>query len=346
MECSLNKETNRYNYIDMAKGIIILLVMYYHIGIYYPIEQYIDSIIMPFFFFVSGVLAYKNKSDKSIKDYIKDKTKKLLYCFCIFYIPLMIVESYYYYTIDFFSPIIIILLSINGPLVLWFIPVLYFSSILFFIINKKQDRINKIIKVIILIICIVVSCIFIQYLNTYKINIYEFNIESFALFPIRILFSYTLMELGYLIEKYILSKIKLLYKSLSLLILIPIYIYISKDNYMFYMNLGMHSVFITYISSIVGSIALLNLCELITKFILVKFLSFIGKNSFTAMIYHMIFCIDIFYEPFIYIANNNVYLGKFIYFIVCIPLLYFLIKLVNKYLLFTVKHPKINNKNI
>lgn len=125
----VNKEKVRLDYLDIAKGIGIFLVVFYHCMIYAPsvfsdsVKNMISSFFMPLFFFLSGYL-YKVKPTR---DYLYGKTKSLL-------IPLILIYLYNYY-ITIISAIINLdsdLFKLKGY---WFLEDLLVISVLYYFVN-------------------------------------------------------------------------------------------------------------------------------------------------------------------------------------------------------------------
>jgi fucose 4-O-acetylase-like acetyltransferase len=78
--------TKRITYIDMAKGIGILLVVFGHSGFPSPaVNQWISSFHMPLFFLLSGILlSHTNAHEKPLKDTIKKKARTILVPYLFF----------------------------------------------------------------------------------------------------------------------------------------------------------------------------------------------------------------------------------------------------------------------
>lgn len=66
------EKTSRVEYIDILKGIGIILMIMGHIGFSGIFDFYIHAFNMPLFFFVSGYL-YKTKTEKKYKDIVLGK---------------------------------------------------------------------------------------------------------------------------------------------------------------------------------------------------------------------------------------------------------------------------------
>lgn len=85
-------EKKRIEYIDLAKGICIILVVVSHMMDYYrlsyPYDFALKSFRMPLYFFLSGVFF---KSYENIGGFLRRKTNKLLIPFAFFYVVISII---------------------------------------------------------------------------------------------------------------------------------------------------------------------------------------------------------------------------------------------------------------
>jgi len=86
MEIISNNSKPRIEYIDLAKGICIILVVAFHVqkayNIFTPIDNYIRVFRMPLYFFLSGLFF---KSYGGFAQFLKKKVNKLLIPFLFFY---------------------------------------------------------------------------------------------------------------------------------------------------------------------------------------------------------------------------------------------------------------------
>ncbi|MDR3598274.1 acyltransferase family protein [Clostridium sp.] len=148
----MSQINSREDYMDIVKALGIILVVMAHVQS--PGEQMIFLFHMPLFFFVSGYF-YKDKYSDNIEILIK-KRLKLLYIPFIkyeliflvlhnFFVNLSFYSSYGNETIKFYSTNdliinVIKILTFNGTEVLliplWFLPVLFFTTIIFCLINR------------------------------------------------------------------------------------------------------------------------------------------------------------------------------------------------------------------
>ena len=74
---------NRIPYFDLAKGVCILLVIWFHLGVHTPFDPYLNAIRMPLYVFLSGLFF---KTYGGILQLIRKKTKRLLIPFFFFYL--------------------------------------------------------------------------------------------------------------------------------------------------------------------------------------------------------------------------------------------------------------------
>ena len=90
--------SNRIEYIDLAKGMCIMLVVVFHIFAYYQISMpagyFFRAFRMPLYFFLSGVFF---KTYGSFGNFLRKKTNKLLIPFVFFYLTLSVFISIFLY---------------------------------------------------------------------------------------------------------------------------------------------------------------------------------------------------------------------------------------------------------
>lgn len=148
----------RIEYIDLAKGFCIILVVLVHITAFYSYElpgaNFFKAFRMPLYFFLSGCFF---KAYQGFVDFTKRKINKLLIPFIFFYITTSILVPYIQYYIlhcntnilqpnEFFTAI----LKENFPnLPIWFLLCLFEESLIFYglymLAQKKPNYSNLII---------------------------------------------------------------------------------------------------------------------------------------------------------------------------------------------------------
>lgn len=125
----------RISWLDVAKGIVIVLMVIGHTSIPEPLSKYIWSFHMPFFFVVSGLLYNEQKYQKFI-DFFFSRTQSLM----IPYILMTVVVMSLLWIIDCFRTSEIY--NGWGGYPLWFVPVLFMSEVCAYLILKGINQ-NK-----------------------------------------------------------------------------------------------------------------------------------------------------------------------------------------------------------
>ena len=148
-------ENKREKYLDIMKGIAILMV----INVHFPKSTALFKGItfhLSTFFVVTGILINKKKCKKSFKEFFINKVKSLLYPYLIlsiiyiFFIDILIKQDYIFKDI-------LQTISFSGIGSLWFLPTLFIAeNFIYFLIKKFDNRFNKIIFSI-LILSLMVS---------------------------------------------------------------------------------------------------------------------------------------------------------------------------------------------
>ncbi len=160
----------RVEYIDILKGIGIILMIMGHIGFSGIFDFYIHAFNMPLFFFVSGYL-YKTKLEKKYKDIVLGKAKSLLIPYLFFGIL-----HYFVYIIinkesNFLDPLYHLFFMNNEELpiagALWFLTAMFFTTLIYDLLKRKIK--NKYIFLAIIIIIAITGCL-LPFQLPYSIN--------------------------------------------------------------------------------------------------------------------------------------------------------------------------------
>lgn len=125
-------QNKRINWIDISKGIAIILMVLGHTSIPKPISKYIWSFHMPLFFIVSGMM-FKPSKYNNIVEYVKKRVKSLLVPY-IFFSAIVFVS---YYGTEYWRPYEIYM-GWTGY-ALWFVPVLFLGELLLFVISVIKN---------------------------------------------------------------------------------------------------------------------------------------------------------------------------------------------------------------
>lgn len=269
----------RIPWLDICRGIGIILVVLGHSAIPEVLRKYIFSFHMPLFFFISGFL-FKKNTNLSIVSYVLHKVRTLLLPY--FYFSIIIVICYYILNeLTIKKGLINVLLGLGGHhgIALWFIISLFITEILFYIVYNNVSNKN-------LTIYILVS--FVVGYIMYKMQIhlpYKFEVTFTA-----IVFYY----LGYIFRKN--DLLKSLNKYFYLFGLMFISILFSSLNSRVDMNYNQLGNIIYFYLSAISGILYLHIISInfitMNKYHLMAFLNkiliFLGMNSLIILAIHQI----------------------------------------------------------
>ena len=275
----MKENINRIEWTDIAKGIGIILVIIGHVSGDNYIKNFIYAFHMPLFFIISGYL-YKPKNN-----FIKHKAKTIL----IPYLIISIISFIYWVTIERFiileknidplKSFINIFLAIGNTelyaynVVLWFLPCLFVTEIIFnFLINKFS---NKHVKIIIFISS-VIGFIFPRITNISLPFCIDIAFTAIVFYYI-----------GYLMKDKLNKKISLFSDNIvyySTLVILIFYVAGLSiiENGANMMTLKYKYYLLFYTTAILGFCMIYMISNKINS----KFLKWIGKNSLYVMVIH------------------------------------------------------------
>ena len=309
---------NRIEYIDLAKGICIMLVVISHCQIDIP---YLNYIRMPLYFVLSGLFF---KEYTGFLDFVIRKTNKILIPFLFFYLlgfllyyllylvaPDVrinsVVERFYLYD-PIYSQ-----LCVNSPL--WFLLSLYTVNIIFYLINK----ISRSIWVLGVVMLLVALCAYICKEQEWFLPIY---LEKSLFYMPFFFLGNVLKKSGCLCSVHDKSKKTDMFIAIGLIV---VFIFMALLNVT-----GPIATIRYYITSIVGVCALLLVLKSIKNKIPV--VSFFGRYSI------IILCTSFWiYNPLRFVMGklNIAFIEEYsswLIFVVTIAVEYAVIKLSIKYL--------------
>ncbi len=298
ISASAASKSERFEVLDIAKGIGIFFVVFAHVN-YTPILlAYIYSFHMPLFFVISGMLFNKEKYTH-FSCFIKRRVKTLICPYVLFYIASLcimfvlkcvskgfswpLLHDYYEYFLQMF-------LSqgsekvINAPL--WFVPCLFAVEIMYYFISKIKGRYNLAIIAVCSILVFFGWLLESGYLP-FDNKILPWSLDS-ALFALGF---YAIGNLTYGKVKYAVQKIeKNKYSTLITvtsvilcgIMLVPLVCLNGK------ISLGskvLNNGFLLYASGLIGTVGIISSAVLLKKS---KLLKFCGLHSFYIMATHYI----------------------------------------------------------
>lgn len=283
--------SKRIPYIDMAKGIGILLVVFGHSS--FPtaaMNQWISSFHMPLFFLLSGILlAHTNAHEQPMAALIQKKARTILVPYfsfsvlSIIFTALLDTASFSAYLPNALMQTVVF----YGISVLWFLPALFFGEVIFLFIKKHTSL--AITALISVLICL--GAVFI--VNTYHYHyLIDFN-SSLSLLGaylisviVRTGFAVTFLALGYYSHYFFFKKEhpSALYLLLALLFLV-LNIYLAfKNGSVDLNNMVFHDYRLYFPAAFCGGMSVICLCAALPPF---TPLIAAGKYSLIIMATHM-----------------------------------------------------------
>lgn len=264
-------EKKRKQWIDIAKGIGIILVVLGHVTKNRILIRIIYSFHMPLFFFLSGYLINKNCGARIFDiHYIKNKFIQLILPFCEYRIILVV----YWLLIERqFRELDV------GPI--WFLPVMFFTYIMISIILPYLKKLKY--KCFLLISFILLLFVGLSF-RSYFYNLNETLLNELYVSAIRVLAGCSWMIIGmiaqdvYIYLKTINYKVVLI---LAAIICLSLSI-VNGDISLFNLQFG-KSYLLYYLEGISGIVTVIILSKVLGTNDLLEYL---GKSSMIVMAFH------------------------------------------------------------
>lgn len=298
--------TDRLTYLDYAKGISIVLVVWGHVlADNSPIKIWIYSFHLPLFFLVTGMLmAYRQKwAGKRLFDNFTAKAGQLLYpylTFSILAILWVIVYQVVFHTgsVSNITRIVLDTLFLDGYRTLWFLPAIFFAELLFIGLSRLKTR-------YFFLTLLVLYCMLSGYFFRVELPISETLLDNVAFKTVNIinraLIGTLFIWLGYIIFPILERKpgnFKNNLLALAGVLVFAANIAVSQINRLVDLHYSVvNNPLLYYICALSGSLSLI----LILKYFLVhnSVFEYFGKNSLVIMATH-------FTLPVIFIAEKIV----------------------------------------
>ena len=306
----------------MAKGIGILLVLIGHlqndiIFSYSPhilsLCSWIFSFHMPLFFIISGMLiSCKREEEKDLKDIVKRKFRSIMipyFWFSLIYILIVLYSLLITKVVPLKTLFIQLwyVLGMHGMNVLWFLPALFASEVLFLFITQRFKGKKAVFMILGLSVVAMCANSARQYLPN-NTAIYE-RIDEFIITVLRPIFACVYVLTGYHLYKG-LEYIKGRVRNLNIIELILMPVLLALDIYINTLNrpvdfrsLVLNNYLLYYICSVCGSVFIILLSRALSrirgfkntavsssskaeKYTAFPFIRFCGVNSLLFMAVH------------------------------------------------------------
>jgi len=283
--------SKRITYIDMAKGIGILLVVFGHSSFPTPeVNQWISSFHMPLFFLLSGILlAHTNAHEKEMSTLIKKKARSILIPYfsfsilSILFTAILDIASFGAYLPNALMQTIVF----YGISVLWFLPALFFGEVIFLFVRKHcNPAITAFVSALICLLAVFI-------VNTYHYHyLIDFNSRLSLLgaylisVVVRTGFAVTFLALGYFSYLLFLKK-----EHHTVLYLLLAFVFLALNIYLAFKNgsvdlnnMVFHDYRLYFPAAFCGGLFIICLCAALPA---IPPLIATGRHSLIIMATHM-----------------------------------------------------------
>lgn len=337
----------RRNFLDIARGIAIWFIVLGHTDWASDSIMSWGNAVLSSFFVISGILLpYACQKDMSIKEFIGNRSRRLLFPYFTFSIIYLVFMSLFAILTEGTNAVegilknVISVCTFNGLLVTWYFPVAFAAEVIVFVIIKKFSR--KILVPAIVISAILTgafSFVSAAVLEKKETSLLYYVLICLLMFVVRCIIAVVFVGVGFLVSARIMkeehNRLVLVVGtivSLALAIIIGLH---QDVTYIDECKMGNPLLF--YLGFIVMSMGIIGLSMIIGKN---KILEYFGKNSLVVMLTHI--PIPVMISGILYGIISSI-VPDISLLVVIIPLTIILmlcevpiIKIVNKYLRFLI----------
>lgn len=286
----------RLHYLDMAKGIGIILVVIGHSTFAGEnLLTWIASFHMPLFFIVTGMLLQHTQEENTkLSDILRKKTKTIMLPFISFSmiyllmdIGMLLLHRGSKNGLDFIYAVIGTF-TCYGISTLWFLPALFLGEISFLYIRKRYSHVSTVLIGIALALIVGITHPMFDAAYSLYATIYNLAFGYILIWLYRSGTAYIFITMGYYVKKYIVEKegiqVKEVLMGITLLLTGAAFAFangrVDLNSVIFKNNIYF------YISAFTGTMGVILLCKNIGT---CRPLQFAGKNSLIIMATHLDF---------------------------------------------------------
>lgn len=326
----------RLDFIDLVKGVGMLMVIYLHISINYSGNPYhgsdadrmIHSMFMPVFFIVSGMFfSIRNP----FKVWIKQKIKRLVVPFICFYLLTYLLNCiicgiFHIQTkneFHFYDVFAVFYKDVFPNSAIWFLLAIFWSSLMFYVLLEYAKN------GIYLLGGVILSSVIGLLLGFHSVNIPLYIDTAFTAVPF--------LYFGWLMKKGdVILRIKNIQTNRKYIIVFCIgaigtIVDFCIGEGISMVNNSYSNPLVLYGGAISGSLAVMSFCFLIGKFPLV---SFIGRNSMIVLCTHLWVVNAV--VRIVRKVDMNFWLSSFVVLLVVCLSYYIIVPLLRKYVPFII----------
>ena len=317
----------RIDYLDMAKGIGIIMVVAGHSTfLQEDILTWISSFHMPLFFVLAGILLQiKGEENKKISVIIKSKLRSIMVPYVGFSLIYLLIDAAYLIlkqdniTIVDLQRSGIEAITLYGMSVLWFLPALFFAETGFLLLRKKTNiKWTIFITVILAVITSFIVPLFKEYYPMF-LSMPVLWVGYFLTSLLRGMVGMIFLSAGYFSTKFLNDKVAGTHiyigrKSVNLkeIGLGVLFLLLSIASGMVNKRVDLHTLvinqaFLYYIAALSGAAWVILFCRNIPS---LKMIRYFGKNSLIIMATHLDCQIMIAAIHFSYFVNQYITRAK------------------------------------
>ncbi len=295
-------KTKRIAYLDMARGIGMLLVVLGHVE-YLSGEwiRFVTAFHMPLFFLISGILIRKKKEEEKLFcNLVKKKLYSIMLPYAIFSLLSFLLESSRLLIkgLDEWNVVLRQLFQsccLQGVSTLWFLPALFMGELIFVGIRKKTSHAGT-------FCCVLLIVIGAGLLNTYEQTFAQIHavsrgyrlLHDVCSMFIRNLFCVGFLCAGYFADVLFNEKKSRCFTDICLTFVFGVvaYVTIQMSGLVDLRFMRFSSAPLYVVVAVSGSMTLLFLCRCLERLPhnpLQSIMEYYGRNSLTIMVTHMDF---------------------------------------------------------
>lgn len=286
----------RYDYLDVARGVGILLVVWAHIVVDGWTHQVIYAFHMPLFFFLSGMV-FRKERFASFKQFVTVRAKRLLLPYLIYSVVTWGIWALFRWSrgdevSSYWLPLIETFIARGSGAymvhnsALWFVPCLFVVELIFFGLN----RFNKWIGLTLCLLLATLNGVFIKTFGNDYLFLLPWNLDA-------ALFALPFYGVGNFVVQYMShAQILDIVSRKRLCALFAVLVMGSGMCYLAFMygecSMGSSSylcpIWCFFVRAFLGCFALTLFCALLSSFkVTLKGLVWCGRNSFDVMCIHI-----------------------------------------------------------
>lgn len=291
------KNSKRLDYIDAAKGIGMMTVMWGHIHLGDISTDFVYAFHMPLFFILSGMVFFPEKYG-SFKNFIARKARTLLVPYAIYSVVTWMIWAAYvegtHQQVDsIWVPLLETVISrgSEGYLVhnvpLWFVTCLFITELTYYWISKLPDWINILIGVILAVsgYCLV------TYAKFFDFSALPWSIEVMMMAMIFFAAGHLVVKrIGHVKIMEAVKERKGLFASIALLLFVGVCFVALYNGYPSMGHARLNNPVLFYPGAFFGSAAMIIVCAMLANSLtgnkLWDGVLWFGSNSFIAMAIH------------------------------------------------------------